>query len=78
MDVSLPYNDAKVASKLCVGGAIKYELREDCGVTKQWVGEHVAPLISEFMTKEIGMTLGVPLLWAAYDDEMHAILPESF
>ena len=26
IDVTLPYNDAKVASKLCVGGAIKYEL----------------------------------------------------
>src|SRR5210317_1339999 len=27
MDVSLPYNDAKVASKLCVGGPVKYELK---------------------------------------------------
>lgn len=75
MDISLPYNDAKVAAKLCVGGAIKYELRQDAGVTKAWVGENVAPLISDFMTKEIGQTLGMALLWAAYDNEFHQIIP---
>jgi len=33
IDVNLPYPDAKVASVLCIGGAIKYELREGSGVS---------------------------------------------
>lgn len=75
MDISLPYNDAKVTAKLCVGGVIKYELRENAGVSKQWIGENVIPLIASFMSKENVETLGVPLLWAVYDDEFHTKIP---
>lgn len=77
MDVTLPYNDAKVAARLCKGGAVKYEVREEFGLSRRWIGENVAPLIGEFMSESVGETLGVALLWAAYDDELHTILPQE-
>ena len=77
LDISLLYNDAKVAAKLCVGGAIKYELHGNVGVTKQWAGKHVTPLICQFMTREIGETLALPLLWAAFDPDFHVVLPAA-
>jgi len=36
-DIELPYPDAKIAALLCVGGPIKYQLRENSGITNEWI-----------------------------------------
>ena len=41
VDVELPYPDAKVAGRLCVGGPCKYVLKEGSGVTDNFLLEHV-------------------------------------
>ena len=75
MDIDLPHNDAKTASKLCVGGPIKYEICETAGVSRGWLTDNVTPLTKEMMSEDVAATLGVPLLWAAFDDEWEKYMP---
>ena len=75
MDISLPYNDARVASKLCTGGACKYALKDGAGVTREWVVNNVTPLICQRMDQAIAFTLGLALLWAVYNDEACKFVP---
>ena len=46
IDVDLPYPDAKVEAALCIGGACKYVLKENCGIADDWLLEHVVPSYS--------------------------------
>jgi len=41
----LPYQDAKVASKLCMGGPVKYALQDGNNITQAWLLEYVVPNI---------------------------------
>jgi len=41
--MSLPYQDAKVASKLCVGGPVKYVLQDGSNIVQAWLLENVFP-----------------------------------
>ena len=75
VDKDLPHNDARTASKLCIGGPIKYEVKEEAGVSRVWLTENVMPLTKEMMGDEVAGTLGVPLLWAAFDDEWESYMP---
>ena len=77
----LPVADAKVASHLCVGGACKYTLNEQAGITDAWLLEHVVPHIcrlSKFQSKEnVALILALPLLWASMDEAMEPFMPAS-
>ena len=78
MDVSLPFNDAKVAAKLCIGGPVKYELKEGAGITDQWIVTKVTPVIASEFGKEMAITLGKCLLWGIFDNDFAKLaLPDS-
>ena len=63
-DVELPYPDAKVAGKLCVGGPARYMIKEGSGVTLAFILLHVTPEIKNRLGDDIALTLGHCLLWA--------------
>jgi hypothetical protein len=77
VDMVLPYPDAKVASKLCIGGPCMYALKADCGVSDDWLAEFVVPNIRRRFPREVGMVLGRALLWACFDAEVKEILPPA-
>ena len=75
IDPSLPYPDAKVASVLCIGGAIKYMLREGLDVDDVWVAEHVVPNINTGFGAAVAKCLGLAFLWCCFDNEASNWLP---
>ena len=80
IDVRLPFQDAKVAAALCVGGPVKYVLQEGSGVTNDWLAQYVVPHILMKYPREpnsVGMTLALPLLWACMAPEMNDNVPEN-
>jgi hypothetical protein len=77
IDVTLPWPDAKVASKLCIGGPIKYVLKEGSGLCDDWLFEHVVPNILKCFEKEVAIVLALPLLWAVSEDERPVWVPEA-
>jgi hypothetical protein len=75
MDIDLPHNDARTASRLCVGGPIKYEVLEETGVSRGWLTDNVNPLTKEMLNEDVAGTLGALLLWAAFDDDWESFMP---
>ena len=67
------YADAFVASKLALGGPIKYKLlpQLEAYVTTEWLSEHVVPNIAQRFSEDAAMirTLGLAMLWLCLDDE---------
>jgi hypothetical protein len=76
-DVDLPYPDAKVAGILCVGGPCKYVLKEGCGVTDNFILEHVVPNIRTRYSDAVALVLGKVLLWFVFTPEGTAYLPQT-
>jgi hypothetical protein len=62
-DVELPFPDAKVAGKLCVGGPCKYVITDGSGVTDDFLLQHVVPNICTRFPAEVAKVLAKPLLW---------------
>ena len=72
----IPYPDAKAAAALCIGSAIKYELKKDCGVDEEWISQYVVPEVTEKLgDKRAAHILGKALLWACLDPEGQDIVP---
>lgn len=73
----IPYPDAKAAAALCIGSAIKYELKKNCGVDDDWICQYVVPEIAEKLLgdKRVAFILGKALLWAYLDPEGQDIVP---
>ena len=77
-DTTIPFVDAKVAKSLCVGGAIAYFVREESGVSSEWILEHVTPhMVAAGIPRQVCIVLGRALLWkvweAAQGDEDHRV-----
>ena len=53
IDVNLPYPDAKVAATLCIGGAMKYGIQPQSGVSDNWILQNVCPKIERIVLKEL-------------------------
>ena len=77
IDVDLPYPDAKVAAALCIGGACKYVLKENCGIADDWLLEYVVPNILSQYQRGVALTLARPLLWAAFEPSLQGYLPAA-
>ena len=74
-----PYSDGKVCGLLCVDGPVKYALKTGCGVSVQFLHEHVCPKISEFFGDEgsrVVEVLGTVLMWACFDPQVRVRVPE--
>ena len=78
IDHCIPYPDAKVASILCVGGAIKYMVREGSNISSDFILTHVCSNIKTVFPREVSLVLGTALLWAIYNDSISQILPQHF
>jgi HEPN domain-containing protein len=79
IDVNLPYPDAKVAAALCMGGPCKYVLKNGSGITTNWLLEHVVPNIrqSEHFQDPVATVLALPLLWACFNMDAQAFVPND-
>jgi hypothetical protein len=77
VDMALPYPDAKVAAKLCIGGPCMYALKTNSGVSDDWLAEYVVPNILRRFPRQVGMVLGRALLWACFDEVMKELLPAA-
>ena len=67
-DPMLPWPDVKVASKLCMGGPIKYSLKDGSGLSDNWVVTNVSPHIASTYSMGVAAILGKAILWAMFDD----------
>ena len=76
-DVDLPFPDAKVAVILCIGGPCKYVLKENSGVTENFLLQHVVPNIRAHFSANVAKVLAKPLLWMALSDDAGRFLPQE-
>ena len=92
-DTELPYPDAKVAEKLCIGGACYYLFPEELttnneveagqstiGMIKTFILSNVVPNIRKKLPDSAALVLGKALLWLIYSpfDATHNIVPQEF
>jgi len=77
VSTNLPYQDAKVASKLCIGGPVKYTAREGANVTNAWLLQYVVPHIAQRFSEQFALTLAFPILWACYDGQCSIPIPPT-
>jgi len=75
--MSLPYQDAKVASKLCMGGPIKYSLCDGSNIIQAWLVEHVVPNIVAHFLVQFAVTLALPIVWACFDSKCSIPIPPA-
>ena len=70
IDCLIPFPDAKVASTLCIGGPVKYVVREEFAstITENLIFELVGVNISNLFPRQVALVLGKVIIWAAYDD----------
>ncbi len=68
-DVELPYPDAKVAGRLCVGGPCKYVLKEGSGVTDNFLLENVVRSTRTRYSDDVAKVLGKALLWLIFSPD---------
>jgi hypothetical protein len=74
--ISLPYIDANVAASLCDGGPAKYEPKENCNVTDQWLITEFVPHLAQKLGNRVGILLGKALLWCLMEPLMMFAIPE--
>ena len=59
-----PFVDAKAASTLCTGGPVAYLVREESGITDEWLKDHVVPnMVAAGLSSKVCVVLGRALLW---------------
>ena len=72
-DVELPWPDIKVAQMLCMGGACKYIIKRDSGVSNSFVFEFVVPNIRKRFCDEVTLLFGIALLYHIHRDEHNQV-----
>ena len=65
-DTTIPYIDGKVAAALCRGGPIAYLVKEESGVTDDWILTHVVPRTAAAFPKKVATVFGRALLWKVF------------
>jgi len=67
------YADAICASKLALGGAIKYKVKDEMGpyITTAWLTDNVVPSIGKRYAQDVSLirNLGLAMLWLACDED---------
>lgn len=76
-DVELPYPDAKVAEKLCGGGACfyVYDATTDAMMMNSFVLSHVVPNIRKRLPESACLVLGRALLWLIFSPVVDQYIP---
>jgi hypothetical protein len=76
--IDLPVVDATVAAALCIGGAVKYVVRDDApAVTDDWMIAEFVPLIAAKFGDRVAEVLGKALLWSINEPEMRKQIPDN-
>ena len=75
-DVELPWPDLKVAQMLCIGGACKYKITQESGVSDAFVLEFVVPNLKKRFDNDVALIFGTALLYYVYADESNQVPPE--
>ena len=76
-DTCLPWADIDAARALCIGGVCVYKLKEGCGISNDWLVEHITPAIRSRFGDAIAAILAKPLLWACLDGDCADMVPEN-
>jgi hypothetical protein len=77
IDVAQLYEDAKVAAALCVGGPVKYALKDGIQIGNEWLFTNVLPSIRKYFRNDTRLccVLALPLLYACMNDNI--MVPEG-
>jgi hypothetical protein len=75
-NVTIPYDDAKVAAALCRGGPVAYIHTEGSGITDDWILQYVVPATRQKLSREVCIVLGRALLWRIFD-ESGSFIPDE-
>ena len=67
VSTDVPYADAKVCGALCKGGPIYYHLKEESGISSEWICAHVVPNIKRVYGPVVAKVLGHALMWRIFD-----------
>ena len=72
IDVKQLYEDAKVAGVLCIGGPVKYALKQGIEIGDAWLFENVIPCIRQRFTRDAKLcrVLARSLLYACLKDDI--------
>jgi hypothetical protein len=88
-DIELPYPDAKVANKLCIGGPCYYLLPGEDAIngdndandttmmTRTFILRSVVPNIRKRMSESCSLLLGKALLWYLYSSDCNDVCSNS-
>lgn len=76
-DIVLPWHDIKTAAALCIGGPVKYKVKDGCGISDEWLINHVTPGIASQFNDAVAAILAKPLLWATFDPGVSSLVPAS-
>ena len=68
-DIELPYPDAKVAGKLCIGGPVKHKIKANEGITNAFILQHVTPAVRTRLGDDVATVLGKALMWLAFSEK---------
>ena len=74
---SIPYPDAKVVTVLCIGGAVKYVLREGSNVSSDFILTHACTNVAANFPREVALVLSTTLLLSYYGDATYQLFPQS-
>ena len=78
IDTEIPYPDAKVATALCIGGPIVYQLVSGSGVDDNWIVNNVVPNIyKSHFCKKTTARLGQAVLWTCLDPHYRTYVPDE-
>ena len=78
IDPEQAFIDTKVAAALCVDGAVKYRLKPDSNICRNWIRGNVVPGIDGAFPADnnIADVLGIVVLWACFDQRMRERVPQ--
>ena len=76
-DTMLPFPDAKVAAALCKGGAITYSVKQNSGISEDWILKHVDPSIASHYCRSVALVLGRALLWRVFNEDEARFVPDD-
>ena len=79
---TIPFVDAKAATYLCTGGPVAYLVREESGVTDDWLRDYVVPnMVGYGLPDKVCVVLGRALLWKVAEQYLDAeaghLIPRS-
>ena len=76
-DVEMPFPDAKVAGLLCMGGPCKYEIKQNSGISEQFLLTHVVPNVARRLPHDVSVVLGTALMWYVFAPEGQNDVPQN-